>query len=375
MSRVLVTGSTGLLGRAVVPHLAECGHDVHLLARSAADAARIQNSHPNHSVITFESLEAHREGPSFDAIVHLAGRACTAGALDSVADTEIMIASNVEPTRRLVEYAKRTAVPKFVFTSSIFAISANANDAILNDLTPAFPATAYGASKRTAEILVGQLPENGTFAVGLRLPLVVSGHAVGNWMTLQRLAATKLPLPLGAIQNLRSFVSLGTVCETIQHLVDKNWDPSLSGNYGLADAKPLSIKDVVCELRTGMGLPHRLLPVSPRLVRMLGVLLGKKRAAGSLTGNFVIDPSRFFENFSFRPSSDIRKAIQESGRQYLKSRSGKKAQGPGVGNLGRENQSVGKGMSEATLRLQLKEAHGGDYRSRHALVAGTTIGG
>ncbi len=64
--RVLVTGSHGLIGGALVDALASSGHQVSRLVRATAGQDEIA-WRPNHGVVNAAALEG------YDAVVHLAG--------------------------------------------------------------------------------------------------------------------------------------------------------------------------------------------------------------------------------------------------------------------------------------------------------------
>ena len=80
---VVLTGATGLIGSAVVPHLVEQGHRVTALVRSEEAAAKAQASGATPAVIDFDSAtaiaEAFRPG---DAVIHLAAAGDDAEAFD-----------------------------------------------------------------------------------------------------------------------------------------------------------------------------------------------------------------------------------------------------------------------------------------------------
>ncbi len=105
MTRVLVTGGTGVLGREVVSRLLEKGYTVRILSRSP------RRSTTNASVewaqaqmLTGEGLSEALQG--VDAVVHAA------------TDTRFG-RTDVEMTRRLLEQAKAAGVGYFVYTSII----------------------------------------------------------------------------------------------------------------------------------------------------------------------------------------------------------------------------------------------------------------
>lgn len=311
MASVLVSGSSGLLGKHLIRRLVVGGHDVHLLARQHDDVCRLGQVHPGLPVVSFDNLTA-RAPPPFDVIVHLAGLARATGSALNSGETTAMIAANVVPTRRLVNYAKHTGVKAFIHASSIFAVSGNTSDKIIDDHKIRQPTTPYGASKSCAEDIVAELPASGCFAVSLRMPLVIAPDASGNWALLQRLAASRLPLPFAGINNQRSILCVETACAAIEHLVARRWDIAKSGPYALAEREPVSLPVMIGELRKGSGRNAGLFPVPAAVFRAAGKLTGKSRMVDSLIGDLIINPQRFYTAFAFAPQTTPMEAIRAS---------------------------------------------------------------
>ena len=73
--RVLVTGGTGFVGREVVRHLHDRGHEVHLLARDPSRAARLFEGFPVriHKGNILEPATLSAPVQDVDAVIHLVG--------------------------------------------------------------------------------------------------------------------------------------------------------------------------------------------------------------------------------------------------------------------------------------------------------------
>ena len=114
--KVLVTGGTGLVGKAAVDRLLEMGHTARLLSRHAADDVRQWaegvEAHDG-DVSTDEGVRGAADG--CDAVLHVAG-------IVAESPPEVTFeAVNVEGTRRLVQEAGRAGVGRFVYVSSLGA--------------------------------------------------------------------------------------------------------------------------------------------------------------------------------------------------------------------------------------------------------------
>ena len=95
--KVGVTGSTGLVGSALVPLLATHGHEVVGLRRNTESAKDQEGWDPNTGRITVSDT-------ALDALVHLAGENIAGGRWNATRKSRIRD-SRVNGTRRLAEFA------------------------------------------------------------------------------------------------------------------------------------------------------------------------------------------------------------------------------------------------------------------------------
>lgn len=314
-SPVLITGGTGFVGRQVVSKLLAAGNKVRIPYRQYAPPEwhhdrRLELIKVNDLVLT--PLEPLVQGCA--RIVHLAGLAHV-GKTDR-ADVSRLMRLNDELTARLAAAADQSKNVNFIHLSSLASITSNTSDYIINDLTNFGPVTAYGQSKRAAEQHVSKLANKGIFAISLRPPLVVGAEAKGNWRSLQKLAATGIPLPFSSLKSRRSFISVQSLAEAIAFLCSRFWPAARSGDYCIADPETLTLPEVLTELRRGMGLARNLLPCPAQVFDILGAVTGRRRQFAGLTGSLEVDASRFAATFNFTPRLPIREAIYRSGVNF-----------------------------------------------------------
>ena len=125
--RVLVTGGSGFVGRAVVADLVAHGHEVVATTRGTGDAPHW---------ITWNA--AHSPAPdvewsAFDAVLHLASPT-----------------GPVDATSAVLEQARAAGVARFVYVSSGDALGAVED--VVDESTPVRPAASpYGAAKAAGE--------------------------------------------------------------------------------------------------------------------------------------------------------------------------------------------------------------------------------
>ena len=70
--RILISGSSGMIGQALIPKLKACGHEV----------VRLVRGEPSEGELHWEPMKGvldHKDLEGFDAVVHLAGESIAAG--------------------------------------------------------------------------------------------------------------------------------------------------------------------------------------------------------------------------------------------------------------------------------------------------------
>ncbi|WP_394769668.1 NAD-dependent epimerase/dehydratase family protein [Lacisediminihabitans sp.] len=143
--RVLVTGASGLLGRAVAAELQAAGHRVRTLQRSPS---RVSGAEDILGSVT-DDTDVARAVDAMDAVVHLAARVSLAG------DPAEFDAVNVGGTRRILAEAVRVGMPRLVYVSSPSVAHTGAS-IVGDDARPADPGHArgdYARTKALAELL------------------------------------------------------------------------------------------------------------------------------------------------------------------------------------------------------------------------------
>jgi UDP-glucose 4-epimerase len=195
MKRVLVTGATGFIGRAVCEALAGSAH-VRATSRTVSahgpwdDAVRADLADPFDPALI----------AGVDVVLHCAGVAHAHGvALDDDAYFE---AGNVVATRRLCAAAVAAGVSRVVLASSVAVLGDGGVAAVAEDAAPA-PSTGYARSKLAAErIVLDSVAE----PVVLRFPLVYGPGLPGNLARMIDAVARRRFPPVPEVHNRRSMV-------------------------------------------------------------------------------------------------------------------------------------------------------------------------
>jgi len=296
--RILVTGASGFVGRAVVENLAAQGHRVRAAMRQPADIFSRAVE-----VVAVSDLSRPLEWrpllSDIDTVVHLAGIAHTpSGVSDELYDRV-----NRGATAALAAAAARNRIQRLGCVSSIRAQAGPAADHALTEADSPHPIDAYGRSKLAAEhaIRTAELP----YTI-LRPALIYGPGVKGNLAALIRLAQSPWPLPLGALRNRRSLLARGNLVAAI-HLALAT--PAMQNEtYVVADPTALTMAEIVAALREGFNRSPRLLPVPPALLALAFKAMGREHQWDRIAGNCVVDAAKLLA-VGWRPMTDTRAGL------------------------------------------------------------------
>jgi nucleoside-diphosphate-sugar epimerase len=280
--RILVTGATGFIGKALVSSLAKQGYAVLAAAR---DPGHILAPSDVERVAIPDLVGSLDWSPLLDGIshvVHLAGIAHAPGALPD----DVYMQINAEAVGTLAQQAKGK-IERLILMSSVRAQVGLSSEGTITEADTPEPTDAYGRTKLEAERL---LAESGVGYTVLR-PAVVYGKGVkGNIAALATIAKTPMPLPFGGLENERSLLALENLCSAVAHVLDI---PQAQNEIFLvADAKPITVAEMVSAMREGLGRPPHLVKVPYGAVKRLMKSFGREADWERVSGRFVIDASK-----------------------------------------------------------------------------------
>lgn len=302
-TRLLVTGAHGFVGRAVVAAALNRGFTVRASGRrkSADQDERIELHH----IGDLDNAQGwHGALAGVDVIVHCAGRAhmLNDSAVDPIAAFRRV---NVEGTLHLARLAIEAGVKRFVFLSSIGVngTSTLSGKSFSESDVPA-PENAYGISKWEAEQALLKLAEGSSLEIVIiRPPLVYGPGAPGNFGALMRLVQRGWPLPLGAVRNRRSLVSLDNLVSFI--LTCAIHRGAANETFLVSDGEDISTTELVRTMGAAASVPARLVPVPVWMLRLGASIVGKGDAIQRLCGNLQLDISKGRKLLGWIPPSSV----------------------------------------------------------------------
>lgn len=292
MYKILVTGANGFVGRAICKDLRDKGHHVIAGARTPPDetytlAPSLQND-ANWSALLADC----------DIVVHTAGRAHV---LKETAcnPLEIFRKINTAGTLALARQAADAGVKRFIYISSIGVNGNTCERPFTEDDVPA-PHDLYAISKLEAENGLWKLAASTNLEVVIIRPTLIYGAgAVGNFALLTKAVQRGYPLPLGSIQNKRSFLGIDNLADLISHCLIH--PAAVNQLYLASDTEVISVSTLINHLAQIMGCPSRMFSVPAPLLLLGARLLGKEHAVKKLTNDLWVDTSKLRKQLGWTP--------------------------------------------------------------------------
>ena len=317
MKRVLVTGATGFVGRALCPALVAAGYDVVAANRGTTVMPGARNLRVG-SIDDTTDWTAALDG--VDTVIHLAGR------VHIMRDSEhtpidAFRRINVLGTGRLAVAAVAAGVRRLIFLSSIKVNGEYTTDHPFTEDDAPAPVDAYGISKWEAEQQLAAISAGGAIETTvLRSPLIYGSGVKGNLYRLLQLCDRGLALPLGGIDNKRSLISLNNLVSALMLSVERA--EAANRTYLVSDGDDISTSALIQHISDALGHRARLLPAPQSIFRMAATLGGQAEMVDRLFNSLMIDHGRIRRELGWQPSELFEDGIASMARWYKRRRAG-----------------------------------------------------
>jgi uncharacterized protein len=284
--KVLISGASGLIGKALIKSLKADGHEVARLVRSKKDAnANDVEWHPNQDQLDPNQIEG------FDAVVHLAGESIASGRWTDEKKRTIL-ESRVKGTLLLSNALTQLAQPPAVFVSaSAIGYYGNRGDELLTEESSAGDdflsdvCRQWEQSTRLAE-------EHGIRTVGPRIGIVLDkeGGALGQMLTPFRLG---IGGRIGDGKQWMSWIALEDVVNGLRFVIDS---ASVTGPVNFVAPNPVTNAEFTKALGHALSRPT-IFPIPAFAAR----LAFGEMADALLLSSTRVDPARLKQNqFNFK---------------------------------------------------------------------------
>ena len=304
--RILVTGASGFVGQHLVKALKKQG------ARVVGAGRKLINSEADEFFLVpdFNDSQAWQEPlMNCNAVVHLAARVhvMQEKAINPLAEFRKV---NVDATLNLAKNAATAGVKRFIFISSIKVNGEFTETAKpFTEETVVSPQDAYSVSKNEAEECLLQIAQQtGMEVVIIRPPLIYGVGVKANFASMMRAVKYGLPLPLGKIQNKRSFVFIGNLVSLIAKCVEH---PKAANQvFFVSDGHDLSTAELIQACAKALGVKARLFSVPIKLIDIVATTLGKRDVAERLCSNLQVDISKARNLLDWEPPISVENGLR-----------------------------------------------------------------
>jgi len=284
--KVLVTGSSGLIGSALLPLLTTGGHEVRRLVRVGGERRPdVVQWDPINGTIDTAALEG------LDAVVHLAGESIAGGRWTAEKKGRIRD-SRVDGTALLVKALSGLARPPrtLVAASAIGFYGDRGTDVVDEDSAPG--AGFLADVVREWEAAAQPAAQRGIRVVNLRLGIVLSpaGGALASMLPPFRFGAGG---PVGGGAQYMSWVAIDDAIGAVLHALTT---PGLSGPVNVVAPHPVTNREFGKTLGQVLSRPA-FLPLPAFAVRLAFGEMGE----ALLLGSARVEPHRLIESgYAFR---------------------------------------------------------------------------
>ncbi len=247
--KVAITGASGLIGSALVPHLRARGDEVLRLVRRQATAPDEVSWDPAAGTVDLSALTG------IDAVVHLAG-AGVGGHRWTDSYKKTILDSRVDSTHTIVRaMTQLDPRPTTLVAGSAIGWYGDTGDRAVDETAPA--GTGFLADVvRAWEAAADPARDAGIRVTHARTGLVVAKHG-GAWAKLFPIFKLGLGGKLGSGHQYWSWISLRDDIAALTYLLD---NPNMSGPVNLTGPEPATNAEVTRAMGAVLGRPT-LLPV------------------------------------------------------------------------------------------------------------------
>lgn len=312
--KILITGIHGFVGSNLVTSLKK-HHTLFGLDIVSPIKEGVEKT------FSWKDLE-NGELPEVDAIIHLAGKAHDT---KNQSQAQVYFDINTGLTQKVYDYFLQSSAQKFIFFSSVKAAADTVPGNVLTENVVPAPIGPYGESKIKAEeyILENEKrrmknEECSKKRVFILRPCMIHGPGnKGNLNLLYGVVSKRIPWPLGAFENKRTFTSIDNLCFVIEGMLTKELE---SGIYHMADDEALSTNELIEVMCEAMGRKAHIWRINRGLVEAMATIgtwlhlpLNKERLR-KLTENYVVSNAKIkraldIEQMPVRAKDGLRKTI------------------------------------------------------------------
>lgn len=311
MFKVLITGSTGFVGKNLIEKLLLKKHSVYEAffdkEKKQIDQVKKLNNKKNEPLINFENLE------KIDCLIHCAAKLPNYNKETNYSLNEYRRINN-DLTLFAAKQALNKGIKRFISISTILA-----DDFFIKKNNLKTSRDFYSLSKAESDNNLMEFSrKTGLDIIIIRPPLIYGKFVKGNFLTLLNLINKKIPLPFKSINKLRSYCGVNNLIDLIVTCINH---PKASRKiFNVTDDEDISINDLIIKISKYMHLSPILFSVPLSILEFFGKFFIGSDGVKNLTENMHIDISYTRKILNWTPLFNIDENLKETVDWYLKER-------------------------------------------------------
>lgn len=235
--KLLLTGTTGYIGKKTAEFLVKSGHEVHSLIRKLPDSTNMSKENIQYHLITQSSIKDIVCNVKPDIVIHIASKFLAAHDYDDVED---LISSNITFPTQLLDAMCLAGVENFINTGTSWQ---HYNSATYS------PVNLYAATKQAFEDVIKYYTDtNKIKCITLKIydsygPQDTRGKLIS---LLDRLAISQEELKMSPGEQQVSLVHVDDICRAFELSMNKIHQETLGYNatFGLPGNECVSLKEL-----------------------------------------------------------------------------------------------------------------------------------
>ena len=316
MTNVLVTGASGFIGKPLIARLLQSGYFVRAASRSKPLINIIKNT-DNYEWQYYDltSIDINYDSllKDIDIVIHLAAQVhIMDGISGDILDGYRIV--NTRATEILADESSSRGIKRFIFLSTIKVNGEGSNNRVMSVTDIPNPQDPYAVSKHDAEIAIRKIGDEGEMDYAILRPPLVYGPGVrANFLRLLKIISLRYPLPLAAINNRRSLIYVYNLVDLIFSFI--KLETTVKKVYLVKDID-ISTPDLLRAIARSFGHHITLIPVPLFLLKIAGLILGKKSIIDRLTDSLVIDDSPTRDELDWAPLYGLDEGLKATANWY-----------------------------------------------------------
>tara|TARA_B100001248_G_scaffold89409_1_gene65974 strand:+ start:26484 stop:27443 length:960 start_codon:yes stop_codon:yes gene_type:complete len=318
--KILITGSTGFVGKHLLNTLIQNKHEITTLVRKPNYEVKksirqivikdlfeflTSNNNKNKIQSIFENIEV---------IIHCAAKVHSFEK-DSPRNKDEYFNTNTLSTTLLAKIAVKNNIKKFIFMSTV-KVNGDYNDSNkpFRESDIAKPKGFYAESKYKAEVELNSFRKYLSVIV-IRSPIVYGSGVGANFKKLMFLIDKKIPMPFKLVNNIRSMIYLENLIDFI--LICISDDRANNETFLIKDDENYSLKKIISEIANCMNKRVFMFSVPTLLLTIFFVIIGKRDLNDKLIKNLDIDTSKARRVLNWKPPFTMKEGLLKTIRNTI----------------------------------------------------------